>query len=181
MRPPEVLESQRLIMRRPRTGDAEAMFENYARDPEVSRYLTWTPARSLEETRELMPVFVDAWASDGPSFPWVITIAGSDEAVGMIEARVNGTSVELGYVISRSQWGRGYMPEAVEAVADWAFGTGGIWRLWALVDVDNHGSCRVLEKVGMTKEGVLHRWGVHPNVSDTPRDVCCYARWRIEA
>lgn len=114
----------------------------------------------------------------GSSFPWVITMASDDTALGMIEARTNGTALELGYVLSRRMWGQGLMTEAVEAIADWSFGEDEIWRLWAVADVDNLGSCRALDKAGLTREGRLHRWASHPNIAESPRDVWCYARWR---
>ena len=41
----------------------------------------------------------------------------------------------------------------------------------AVCDVDNVSSARVLEKSSFTREGVLHRWLVHPNISDEPRDA----------
>jgi hypothetical protein len=53
--------------------------------------------------------------------------------------------------------------------------TYGIFRVWALCDVDNLASARVMEKVGMQREGILRRWILHPNLSDEPRDVYCYS------
>jgi RimJ/RimL family protein N-acetyltransferase len=50
-----------------------------------------------------------------------------------------------------------------------------IFRIWAVCDVDNAASARVMEKAGMQREGVLRRWSVHPNISAEPRDSFCYA------
>lgn len=63
---------------------------------------------------------------------------------------------------------------------DWAFSQEGmtLWRIWGVCDIDNQASARVLEKVGMQKEGVLRRWISHPNVSSEPRDCLCYSRVR---
>jgi RimJ/RimL family protein N-acetyltransferase len=47
--------------------------------------------------------------------------------------------------------------------------------------VDNHASARVLEKIGMTREGVLRRWIIHPNIGDEPRDSLCYSVVRDQA
>jgi RimJ/RimL family protein N-acetyltransferase len=41
--------------------------------------------------------------------------------------------------------------------------------------VDNVASARLLESVGMQREGILRRWIFHPNISDSPRDCLCYA------
>lgn len=50
----------------------------------------------------------------------------------------------------------------------------GVHRVCAYCDVDNAASARVMEKVGMVHEGTLRRWAIHPNVSDSPRDVLVY-------
>jgi ribosomal-protein-alanine N-acetyltransferase len=47
--------------------------------------------------------------------------------------------------------------------------------VWATCDVDNVASARLLERVGMEREGVLRQWLVHPNLSEAPRDCLCYS------
>ena len=84
----------------------------------------------------------------------------------------------IGYVLAQPYWGQGLMTEAARAVVEFAFADPRVFRVWAVCDVDNARSARVLEKVGMTREGVLRRWTVHPNISPDPRDVLCYSRVR---
>jgi RimJ/RimL family protein N-acetyltransferase len=96
----------------------------------------------------------------------------------MLELRLSGHRAELGYVLARDWWGRGFMTEAARAAVEWALGQPGIVRVWAVTDVDNHGSARVLEKIGMQREGLLRRWIVHPNLSPEPRDCWCFGRVR---
>lgn len=95
--------------------------------------------------------------------------------MGMITARVDDHKWELGYVLSRSNWGKGFMTEAVKGVIEWALKQPEIFRVWAVCDVDNRASARVMEKTGMKREGRLSRWSVHPNLSAQPRDSYCYA------
>ena len=54
--------------------------------------------------------------------------------------------------------GKGYITEAVKSIVDWAFKQQEIYRVWSVCDVDNIGSARVMEKVGMQREGILRRW-----------------------
>ena len=68
------------------------------------------------------------------------------------------------------------MTEALEPLVNWAIAQPDIYRVWAVCDIENLASARVLEKLGMTREGRLHRWLVHPNISDEPRDCFCYAK-----
>ncbi len=58
---------------------------------------------------------------------------------------------------------------------DWCLSQQAIYRVWAICDVDNPASARVMAKAGMEYEGVLKKFCVHPNISPIPRDVLCYA------
>jgi RimJ/RimL family protein N-acetyltransferase len=67
------------------------------------------------------------------------------------------------------------MSEAVAGLVRWAMASPEIYRVWAVCDIDNVPSARLLASVGMQLEGTLRRWLIHPNVSDSPRDCLCYA------
>lgn len=175
MKPPEMFETPRLTLRMPVLTDAEAIFNSYAQDAEVAKYMIWRPHENVEETRDFVRRSISAWA-DGSAYPWIITRKEDGLLIGMIESRIKGFGLNIGYVLARPYWGRGYMPEAACAVIDWALSQDGIFRVWALCDVDNLASARVMEKIGMEKEGILRRCIIHPNVSDDPRDVYSYSR-----
>ncbi len=81
----------------------------------------------------------------------------------------------MGYVLARAYWNRGYMTEAVREVTEWALTQPSILRVWAVCDVENAASVRVLKKAGFQQEGILRRWLIHPDISDEPRDCYCYA------
>jgi [ribosomal protein S5]-alanine N-acetyltransferase len=172
--PPETLETARLRLRKPVLEDAEEIFRQYAQDAEVTKYVSWRAHRNQDETRAFLESCLEAMASC-KSFHWVIARKGDERLLGMIGARVDGQRWELGYVLARPYWGRGYMTEAVKALAGWALKQPEIYRVWAVCDVDNLASARVMEKVGMEREGVLRRWSIHPNVGDAPRDSYCYS------
>lgn len=174
MNPPEIIETARLRLRQPAVEDAQAIFAEYAQDTEVTRYLTWKPSLFVDETRRHLELGLAAWR-EGKAFHWAVTGKEDNQFLGMVSLRVDGYKVELGYVLARAHWGRGYMTEAVRAVVDWALKQEGVYRVWAVCDVENRASARVLEKAGMTREGLLRRWSVHPNLSDEPRDCWCYA------
>ena len=174
MRPPETFETERLILRAPRASDAQAIFEGYARDAEVVRYLIWRPHEDLRETEQFLEVCAAGWAA-GDDFPWAVTLKPAGALVGMLGLRPRGFKAEVGYVLARGFWGRGLAAEALRPVVAWALARPEIFRVWALCDVDNRASARVLEKVGMTREGLLRRSTMHPNVGDEPRDSYCYA------
>jgi len=175
--PPHTLTTRRLHLRRPAAEDAASIFAAYAQDPEVTRYLTWQPHASIDRTRDFLRRCAQGW-QQGTEFSWVITLREGDALAGMIALRPEGHRANIGYVLARPLWGQGLMAEAARAVVDWALAQPEVHRVWAVCDVDNTGSARVLEKAGMVREGVLRRWMLHPNASDGPRDCFCYARVR---
>jgi RimJ/RimL family protein N-acetyltransferase len=174
MKMPEQFETERLILRKPRPKDAGAIFEGWAQDPEVTRYLTWRPHQRIEETEAFVQSCLLAWEHT-TRFPYMITLKQNDEVIGMIDPRIEGSKVGIGYGAARAHWGKGYVPEATRAIIEWAFQQASIYRVDATTDVENVASRRLLEKVGMQCEGVLRKYIVHPNVSDIPRNSYMYA------
>jgi [ribosomal protein S5]-alanine N-acetyltransferase len=172
--PPEEFRTERLVLRRPRLEDADAVFANYAQDPEVTRYLTWPPHTDVSQTRFFMENRLRAWES-GEAYEWVFTQSGDDTAIGMMAVRLEGHKANLGYVLARAYWGRGIVTEAVQPIVDWLMDQPEIFRVWAVCDVNNPASARVMEKVGMVYEGTLKRWTFRPGQS-VPSDCLCYAK-----
>lgn len=172
--PPEILETERLRLRRPAISDAEVIFREYARDPEVTKYLTWRPNRSVKETQDFIRACLQAW-DNGKAFHWIIVREKDQELLGMITARVDDHGWELGYVLARPYWGKGYMTEVLKTLVECGLKQEGIYRVWSVCDVDNLASARVMEKAGMQREGMLRRWSSHPTISDAPRDSYCYS------
>lgn len=175
--PPEVIARTRLVLRRPRLSDADDIFDNYAADPEVTRYVTWQPYKDRSEVAQFLQSRLARWDS-GEEFSWAITRPPEDRVIGMIGCRVRECAADIGYVLSRGFWNRGYTSEAVKAIVDWAIQLNFVYRVWAVCDVENKASARVLEKVGMEREGTLRRYIVHPNISSEPRDCFLYSKVR---
>jgi len=150
----EILETERLVLRRPRVEDALAIFTRYASDPEVTRYMAWPTHRSLDDTLAFLHV-CDAlwtrWRNAGPLLVFArdgVTLLG---AAGV--AHNSETVAQIGYVLARDAWGRGYATEALSANVEAVRHTG-LRRLEAGVHVAHHRSCRVLEKTGFVREGI---------------------------
>ena len=171
---PEPIDTKRLLLRRPLPEDADASFEAYAQDREVTRYLVWRPHTAVETTREFIAHCLRRWESE-KAFPYVITRKGDGELLGMIELRPNGHRAEFGFVLARRFWGQGVMAEAASALVAIALAQPSIFRVEATCDVENRRSARVLEKAGFSREGLLRRNIIHPNISPEPRDSLLYA------
>src|SRR5687767_6414928 len=111
MKMSEQLETVRLVLRKPRLSDVRAIFEGWAQDQEVTRYLTWRPHERIEQTQEFVQSCIRAWESE-TRFPYMITLKVNGEVIGMIDPRIEGPKVGIGYVAARAHWGKGYVPEA---------------------------------------------------------------------
>ncbi len=169
-----LFETDRLILAKPRLEDAEAIYHRYARDPDVTRYVTWRPHASVEETIIFVNLCINNWEK-GYHLTWCIRKKENDMLIGMIHLIMDGAKADFGYVLMKNQWGRGIMTEALKRVIAFAFTHGGIFRVWGVCDIDNAASARVMEKSGLAREGVLRKFAVHPAVSDVPRDVYVYS------
>jgi ribosomal-protein-alanine N-acetyltransferase len=174
---PESFRTARLLLRPIGFGDADAIFEGYAQDAEVTRFLTWRPHRSRGDT--------DAYISRCLAAPadalrtYVITGRADGAVRGAFDLRRTAPfRLEVGYVLARAWWRQGLMSEALTEVADWAMRQPSVFRIGAVCDVENIGSARVMEKAGLVREALLRRWMMHPNASDEPRDCFSYARVR---
>jgi RimJ/RimL family protein N-acetyltransferase len=175
-KPPEQIETERLILRKPRMDDAPAVFNGWAKYPEVTRFLTWHPHERVEQTEALMKRSIDGWVGD-TNFRYLLEVKESGVLAGMIELRLERepNKISFGYTGAYAQWGKGYMTEAVRASIEWAFQQPAIHRVYATADVENIPSQRVMEKAGMQREGLLRKDSVHPNIGPEPRDCYIYA------
>ena len=171
---PKTIETDRLRLRLPTLNDAEEIFLKYAQDPEVTKYAVWVPHNNIMATREFLRGCIQR-LEYGDSFPKVIEIKSNHELIGMIDLRIEKYRADFGYVIAREYWGNGYATEALKVVVDMALSQESIFRVWAVCDVENVASARVMGKVGLKREGILRRYIVHPNISDEPRDCFCYS------
>ncbi len=174
---PDTFRTTRLLLRPVAVGDAEAIFDTYAQDEEVARYVIWRPHRNREETQ----AYIERCVATPSTVERTYMLVGNDDHAvrGAFALRRRAPHrLDCGYVLARRWWGQGLMTEALSEVTVWALRQPSIFRIGAVCDVDNIGSARVLEKSGFVQEGVLQRWLVHPNISDEPRNCYSYVRVR---
>ena len=173
MRAPDRLETSRLILRRPRTADARAIFERYASDPEVTRWLGWPRHATVADTEAFLG-FSEAEWERWPAGPYLIERRADGVVVG-----TSGFGFETlqramtGYVLARDAWGQGLATEALRALVELTPSLG-LVRLHAFCHADHAASTHVL---GFVREGVCRRHSVFPNSGVAgPLDIVIYAR-----
>jgi [ribosomal protein S5]-alanine N-acetyltransferase len=173
---PERLETDRLVLRKPKSADADAIFSRYASDAGVTKFLSWPTHRSIEDTRAFLRFSAEEW-SRWPAGPLLIESREGNRLLGSTGLAFETPSqAATGYVFARDAWGFGYATEALGAVVRLARELG-VRRLYALCHPDHAPSQHVLEKCGFMREGLRPRHSEFPNLRPgEPADVLCYAR-----
>ena len=159
MTDPVVLETARLRLRELDAGDFDAVRALDA-DRDVQ---WWRGARTIapEETRGFLAELA-AERDRAPRPRWVLGITVPPERVVVGSCWLlchwpDWLGAEVGYQLARTHWGRGYATEALRAIVAYGFGTLGLRRIWARINPGNAASCRVVEKAGLRREGLLRR------------------------
>jgi ribosomal-protein-alanine N-acetyltransferase len=168
-----VLETPRLRLRKLTLTDADDVFA-YASDPEVTRYMLWSPHASIEDSGKFIKVAIERY-NKGMVAPWGIEHKGDRKIIGtcdFISWFPEHSRTEIGYALSRSYWGRGIMTEAVTHIIACGFGRKNVNRIQAMCEIPNVGSARVMEKSGMVFEGILRQYMQNRGAC---RDVKMYA------
>ncbi len=172
--PPETIVTRRLTLRPLREDDAGAMHAAFG-DPDCVVYWWRGAHESLDETRKMVgenatSTTYRTWAITEPDGP------DADQALGWVTlVDVRPDVANIGYILRRDRWGRGYMTEAAGAVAAHGFDKLGLQRIGADVDPDNAASIGVLEALGFAREGHLRAaWKTHLG----PRDSVIFGKVR---
>ncbi len=157
MTKPATIRTQRLLLRPFALKDAEDVFA-YANDPEWSRFLPVPSPYTLQDAL----TFVDRNISIDWHEEPVFAIEYGGTVIGGIGFHIDSPNSKamLGYAIACVYWNQGLMTEAAAAVVDWGFAQLGLAKVYSFADVENAGSWRVMEKIGMSREGTLRSHGV---------------------
>ena len=149
----QILQTDRLILRRFVESDAEAMFQNWASSVENLTYVTWDPHPDVEVTRNSIRNWVASYANPN-YYKWAICLKENpDYAIGdisLVSVDEEKSSCEIGYILGMDYWGRGLMTEALKAVLSYCLDEIGFEEVDAYYVSLNPASGRVMEKAGMT-------------------------------
>ena len=152
------METERLILRRLQLIDAEDMYD-YASREDVTRFLTWEPHPNIAYTREYL-AYVSAHYTAGDFFDWAVIDRESERMIGtcgFTRFHCDADCAEIGYVIHPAFCGRGIATEAAAQVIRFGFQRLDVNRIEAKFMAGNEASRRVMEKCGMTFEGILRQ------------------------
>lgn len=155
------LETERLIVRRFETGDAEAWLA-MTNDPEFNRYLPPSPPSTAEDFHAIVERRHAMERERGYAM-WAVDAKAPGMFVGQCgfyPAEGKGPEVELAYHFNKTCWNGGYATEAARAVLAHGLGQVGLERVIAYVMPENIGSSRVAEKAGMRFEAYVTAYDI---------------------
>ena len=152
------LETDRLVLRQFKLDDAEAMYSNWANDPEVTKYLTWPAHSSAEVSKSVLKDWVSQYEKTD-YYQWAISLkANGNEPIGCISVVHKEDKLEMvhiGYCIGVKWWKKGITSEALDAVMAYFFDEVGVNRVESRHDPNNANSGKVMMKCGMKYEGTM--------------------------
>lgn len=171
---PIEIETTRLVLVKPQASDAASIFERYAGDPDVTRFLGWPRHASVADTQAFLQYSAAEWER-WPAGPYVIRSRSDGRLLGGTGLSFEGPQRAVtGYVLAKDAWGQGYATEALGAMTDVARRIG-VGRLQAFCHPEHRASWRVLEKCGFERDGSWTQQAVFPNLAPgVPQDVLCY-------
>ncbi len=156
MNPFPVIETERLILRKPTDEDIKPLYE-LSQNEEVMLYFGTEPFLKEAQAKEEVDWYLKIWKEETGT-RWVISLKGGEDLIGEIgyfDYEKKHRKAEIGYKLASRHWRKGYMSEALLAVLDFMYKNVNINRVEALVDPRNPASYKLLEKHGFKQEGIL--------------------------
>lgn len=150
------IETERLILRKFTMDDVDDMYNNWAGDDDVTKYLTWPTHSNADVSKYVIGMWEKEYDSLN-SYQWCIELKEIGEAIGSIgvvnlEEKIN--AVEVGYCIGKRFWGQGITSEAFSALIPFFFEEMQVNRVESRHDSNNPASGKVMLKCGLVKEGM---------------------------
>lgn len=152
-------------------ADARIVFESRGRRPENFTYLT---ARVFAELGDAQAYVAGLFQTSESVAFHIVEPPGN--VVGIVKAAVQGHRAQVGYVVDKPRWGKGFATDAVRQIVAVLEATPTISRTGQLAPWKNSASARVLEKAGFTREAILKNWVIYPALGDRAFDNYSYVR-----
>lgn len=168
----ERIETERLILRKFNERDAQGLF-SWASNPNVTRFVSWKPYRSLQEAEESLEKWIKEYEKG--SYHWCVQLKNTDVIIGRISVVVHWRNhyCEVGYCYGEQYWNAGYGTEALKSVLKFLLLQCDFHTIEAKTSSENVASERIMRKAGMMKEAVLKERCYIPE-ENRYDDLLCY-------
>lgn len=169
------LETDRLILREFKIDDAEAMYRNWATDPECCKYLAWDVHQNLDETKSVIQKWIDEYQKG--SYQWVVELKENHEIIGsitVVRVHEEHKTAEIGYCYGSKFWHHGYATEALRCVIEYLLNECGFYLVECGHISGNPASGRVMQKAGMKQDAILRERHIN-KVTKERNDLIYYS------
>ncbi|PFF64721.1 GNAT family N-acetyltransferase [Bacillus thuringiensis] len=152
------LHTKRLYLRQMKASDSLSMFKIWS-DPDVTKFMNISNFTDESQAKDMIQ-FLNELAQNNKAIRFTIIEKESNHIIGSCgynSLDFENSKTEIGYDISKKFWGKGYAPEAISSLLDYAFTHLKLYRVEAKVEPANVNSIKVLEKLNFTFEGTLRK------------------------
>ncbi|AFQ15186.1 MULTISPECIES: GNAT family N-acetyltransferase [Bacillus] len=152
------LHTQRLYLRQMKASDSLSMFKIWS-DPDITKFMNISNFTDESQAKDMIQ-FLNELAQNNKAIRFTIIEKESNHIIGSCgynSLDFENSKTEIGYDISKKFWGKGYAPEAISSLLDYAFTHLKLYRVEAKVEPTNVNSIKVLEKLNFTFEGTLRK------------------------
>ena len=153
------IETERLILRKFTPDDVNAVYNNWASDERVTKYLTWPRHHDITMSEAIINQWVSSYENND-FYQWALVLKGTTEPIGTISVvNVDSSSntVEIGYCIGFKWWNKGYTSEAFKAIIPYLFNDVMVDRIESKHNTQNPRSGKVMLKCGLKFEGIQEK------------------------
>lgn len=152
-----VIETERLILRKFKYTDDEAMLKYWVADEKIQSLYSEPVYTTKEAVKALLDKYIGSYEKND-CYRWAITEKNSDECIGqiaffLVDSKNNFAEIE--YCIGSRFQCRGYATEATKAIVKYGFEKINLHKIQICTKTINKPSKRVIEKCGFTYEGTL--------------------------
>ena len=148
------IKTERLTLK-PHSMEYLESTHRYASDLENTRFMFYLPNGTLEETEAFIRRSIDEWGKEKPEYYEFVILRGDTQVGGASMYILEDGSAELGWILDKRHWGRGYATEAARALLEWGRDSLGIRRFIAQCDSENTASWHMMERLGMRRVSLL--------------------------
>ncbi|WP_068614052.1 GNAT family N-acetyltransferase [Paenibacillus tuaregi] len=152
------LHTNRLMLRKMELSDSARLFEIWS-DPEVTRFMNIEPFTNEDQAKQMIAL-LDNLAKENQAIRYSIIESESNTIIGSCGFNAldfENAKAEIGYDLHKDYWGKGYIPEALSCLIEYAFHGLNLHRIEAKVEPENVNSIKVLKKLHFTYEGTLRQ------------------------
>jgi RimJ/RimL family protein N-acetyltransferase len=180
MKAPFELTTDRLLLRAPRSGDAEAIFRRLASSEAVTRFVGWPRHPSVDKSEAFLKVSAAQWAT-WPAGPYLVLSRESQQLLGSTGFSFRSEDqAETGYVLAEDAWGQGYATEALRAMVAISRDLQ-LAHLVAHCHPAHHASIHVLEKCGFVRDESYAELYEFPNLDPGRKQAVLFYEHRVHA